>query len=140
MSQVKHDPAVNTVSQPAAAPISQQPAVNWQMMVDMHNSRCTHQHTRQERKYKQSAFAWACVLFWFASPLCSWIPFCFDGLKTSTTYCRHCNQQLSSTDNNSKTTTAHVVLSLCLLVGLGLTVFVIYYYYPIIISRRSNQR
>ena len=131
MSQVKQDPAVNPISPPAAAPISQQPAVNWQMMVDMHNSRCTHQHTRQETKYKQSAFFWAFLLFCFATPLCTCVPFCFDGMKSSTTYCRQCNQQLSSTEDNSKTTTAHVVLSLCLLVGLGLTGFAIYYYISI---------
>ena len=127
MSEIKYDPLVEPLSPAAAAPVSQQPDVNWQMMLDTH-SRCTHQHTRQEQKYKQSAYIWAFLLCCFASPLCSCIPFCFDDLKTTTTYCRQCNQKLSSSEENSKTSTAHIVLSVCLIIGLGLSIFAVYYY------------
>ena len=131
MPQVKHDSTVNPLSPPAAASISQQPSVNWEMMVDMNNSCCTHQHTRQEQKYRSSAFVWAFLLCCFASPLCICIPFCFDGMKTSTTYCRQCKRKLGSSEENSKPTTANIVLSVCLFVGLGLTGLAIYYYISI---------
>ena len=127
MSQVKYasDPAKKPLSSPSEAPISQQPAVNWQMMVDM-NSRCTHQHTIREQKYRSSAFVWACVLCCFANPLCTCIPFCFDGLKTSTTYCEQCKQKIETSDNDSKT--AHIVLSVCLIIGLAASAFAVYSY------------
>ena len=84
---------------------------------------CIHDRTREEEKYKQSAYVWAVVLCLFGGPFCLCIPFCCEGLKRVDVYCEQCNMRVRSFPGNS--TKAHLSLSVILIVWLSLTIVLV---------------
>ena len=70
--------------------------------------------------FSQCTYIWACVLFCFASPLLTWVPFRMSGLKENTVYCRRCQKPIESTQKNR--TRANIILTVVLLIGFTVSV------------------
>jgi len=64
---------------------------------------CRHQYAAVKVKsHSKCVYVWALLLFLFANPLLSIVPFCIEDLKETTVYCQKCKKQISSTRGRSK--------------------------------------
>ena len=87
-------------------------------LMDFTTSNCLHQRTRIKTKYKQSAYIWAFLLFCAGGVICSFIPFCMEGLKIEDEYCQQCKRIISSTQKKTKNAHTYLtVISIVCLVG-----------------------
>ena len=125
-----HKPQLSTIKEASviAQPSMMTSSHPVQMPLITPATRCLHQSTREVTIYRQSAYTWACLLFCFASPLCTCIPFRLDGMKTGDVYCQHCQVRISS-NPPAKAKKAHCILTLCLLIGFTISAVLTYFYF-----------
>ena len=61
------------------------------------NQCCTLTDVYIRDNFSQCTYIWAFVLFCFASPLLTCVPFCMNDLKETTIHCRKCQKAIEST-------------------------------------------
>ena len=84
------------------------------------NKRCD--YTITKTKTRSSAYCWASLLFFFASPFCCWIPFHIHAMKVTDHHCRHCKKKIGRYE--PKKSKAIILMSFLLLLGLSCLIFI----------------
>ena len=74
--------------------------------------------TITREKISSIAYFWGCLLCFFASPVCSWIPCALSEMKVTDHYCGYCNKKIGR--YTPKQSRAVIILTSLLIIGIGL--------------------